>query len=142
MARVSHSERIAIWQQRLDRYAISNQTVTDFCKTEGVSVPSFYQWKRRLSTPHRDPLSAKQTARDRRPLQDDKGGVTPFTELVVSGQPTTAKAQLPNGVSIYLGCDQAIAQAIVDRLLAYEPSIANYLAGAQTDARSASRSSC
>ena len=96
---------LAIWRQRLDRYAISNQAVTDFCKTERVSVPSFYQWKRRLSTPHRDPLPAKQTTRNRQPLQDDKAAVTSFTELVVSGQPTTAKALLPNGVTISLGGD-------------------------------------
>ena len=136
MARLSQAERHAIWQQRLDRYATSNQTVTDFCKTEGVSVPSFYHWKRRLSTPHRDSPAANRKTRQRRKMQSDKTAATSFTELVVTGQPGTAQAQLPNGVSISLGCDQAIAAAIIDRLLAYEPVAAGSNSG------SASRSSC
>jgi len=136
MARLSGTERIVIWQQRLDRYAMSKQTVTDFCKTEGVSVPSFYQWKRRLGTTHRDSAAAKQMTRKQREKQAVKTPATPFTELFVAGQPATAKAQLPNGVSISLGCDQAIAAAIVDRLLAYEPATTS------SASRPASRPSC
>ncbi|MCP4945552.1 MAG: hypothetical protein GY924_26705 [Planctomycetaceae bacterium] len=134
MGRLSGAERIAIWQERLDRYVMSNQTVTDFCKTEGVSVPSYYHWKRRLSTPHRDSAAAKQKTRKQRELQGGNTAATPFTELIVTGQQATAKAQLPNGVSIALGCDQAIAAVIVDRLLAYEPATAS--------SDSASRSPC
>lgn len=140
MGRMSSAERIAIWQERLDRYVLSNQTVTDFCKTEGVSVPSFYQWKRRLRTP--DSAAAKQKTRKHRKQQAANTVATPFTELVVTGQQATATAQLPNGVSISLGCDQAIAAAIVDRLLAYEPATASCGSTPPPGSRSAIRSSC
>lgn len=145
MARLSRAERIGIWQQRLDRYELSNQTVTVFCETEGVSVPSFYQWKRRLGTPHRDAAATKQKTRKQREMQADKTAATSFTELVVTGHQETAKAQLPNGVSISLGCDQAIAAAIVDRLLAYEPATpcgSTPHSDDRTANRSVSRPSC
>ena len=37
------------WVERLERFAHANQTVALFCAAEGVSVPSFYVWKRTLS---------------------------------------------------------------------------------------------
>ena len=37
------------WTERLARYRASQQTVAAFCATEGVSVPSFYFWKRKLA---------------------------------------------------------------------------------------------
>jgi hypothetical protein len=38
------------WAERLDRFRSADQTVAQFCAAEGVSVPAFYQWKRRLAT--------------------------------------------------------------------------------------------
>jgi transposase len=40
-----------LWQQRLQRFQNSGLSVKDFCASEGVSVPSFYSWKRRLTPP-------------------------------------------------------------------------------------------
>lgn len=136
MGRKSRAERIAIWQERLDRYAISNQTVTDFCKNEGIAVPSYYYWKRRLNTLDLDSPAAQQKPRPQRDLQAGKAVAAAFTELVVTGQQAQAQAQLPNGVSISLGSDQAIAAAIIDRLLAYEPPTTS------SGSKSGSRSSC
>lgn len=45
---LSKSERTALWLDRLNRFSQSDQTVASFCASEGISVPSFYQWKRRL----------------------------------------------------------------------------------------------
>ena len=38
----------AQWQQRLERFRESLWTVGEFCRHEGVSVASFYQWRRKL----------------------------------------------------------------------------------------------
>jgi hypothetical protein len=38
-----------LWQQRLQRFTHSGLTVAAFCDREGVSVASFYAWKRRLA---------------------------------------------------------------------------------------------
>lgn len=47
------------WQRRLARQRMSRLSVAEFCRHEGVSVQSFYYWKRRLG-----PVSAagQQTA--------------------------------------------------------------------------------
>ncbi len=37
------------WAERLDRFRAADQTVAEFCATEGVSVPAFYSWKRLLA---------------------------------------------------------------------------------------------
>jgi hypothetical protein len=124
MARLTRAERTAIWQQRLDRYLQSKQTVATFCNNERVSVPSFYQWKRRLiAQRHGDEAPQRELAvRAAKPIRR-KAASTPFTELVVRGQQEAmAHAQLPNGISISLGRDVAMAAAIVDRLVAYTPA--------------------
>jgi hypothetical protein len=37
------------WRGRFARYAMSELTVVEFCIVEGVSVSSFYQWRKRLA---------------------------------------------------------------------------------------------
>lgn len=37
------------WVQRLQRFATSGLGPAQFCAQEGVSLPSFYSWKRRLA---------------------------------------------------------------------------------------------
>ena len=44
-ARIANREA---WIQRLDRFSLSDKTVVQFCQDERVSVPSFYQWRKRL----------------------------------------------------------------------------------------------
>lgn len=39
-----------LWRRRLERFEDSDFTVAEFCRVEGVSIPSFYQWRRRLAS--------------------------------------------------------------------------------------------
>lgn len=41
--------RRQVWAERLTRYRAGSQTVKAFCQAENVSVPSFYQWKKKLA---------------------------------------------------------------------------------------------
>lgn len=47
------------WAECLERFCQSGQTVAQFCAAEGVSVPSFYVWKRTLAAaaPSPDPVT-------------------------------------------------------------------------------------
>jgi transposase-like protein len=36
------------WQRRLARFQQSGQSITAFCRQEGVSPPSFYLWRKRF----------------------------------------------------------------------------------------------
>ena len=38
-----------LWADRLHRFGTAGTTVTAFCQAEGVSVPSFYHWKKQLA---------------------------------------------------------------------------------------------
>jgi hypothetical protein len=46
------------WVERLARFAASGLRPAQFCAQEGVSVPSFYAWKRRLATAALDAAAA------------------------------------------------------------------------------------
>ena len=103
MERMTPAERRAVWEQRLERYSVSEQTVADFCKVEGISPASLYRWKSRLGsrgsigkTPARNPPGESS---QRRPVVSAAtsnrraAAATSFTELVVTGQPN---AEHPN----------------------------------------------
>jgi hypothetical protein len=47
MPRRSDPDKARLWQLRLRRFHKAGLSVADFCAREGVSVPSFYCWKRR-----------------------------------------------------------------------------------------------
>ena len=60
MSRAVSSSRESLWRSRLQRFQASGLSVTRFCQNEQVSVPSFYQWRKRLgaTTPRRVPAAA------------------------------------------------------------------------------------
>jgi transposase len=45
------------WVERLARFPDSGLSPAQFCTQEGVSLPSFYAWKRRLATEALDPAA-------------------------------------------------------------------------------------
>lgn len=40
-----------VWTERLERYRRCSLTVKEYCRRERVSVPSFYQWRKKLGQP-------------------------------------------------------------------------------------------
>jgi len=50
-------ETIELWRQRIERFDAANMTVAQFCRSEGVSQPSFYQWKRTIRQMPQQPES-------------------------------------------------------------------------------------
>ena len=49
MAGTVDRKKLAAWRQRLERFARSGLSVSRFCATEGVSVASFYRWRKELA---------------------------------------------------------------------------------------------
>jgi len=85
----------AVWRQRLARFARGNWTVAEFCCREGVSNPSFYQWRKRLH---------QCDQRGRRVEQADSGTSTGdlpgcFLPVNVTGL-SVAEMELPNGIKV------------------------------------------
>ena len=89
MARLSRRQRQELWRDRMERYSRSDLTVARFCQRENISVPSFYNWKRRLAT-------TTQTPPQRSSAHDG------FAEVLVDVA-QTAQATLPGGITISFG---------------------------------------
>jgi hypothetical protein len=49
MSRGAHVRKRSEWLDRLGRFSRSNLSVTEFCRRERVSVPSYYHWRRKLA---------------------------------------------------------------------------------------------
>ena len=97
MTKIARIANRQSWLQRLERFKQANQTVAQFCLSEGVSVPSFYQWRRKLNP---QPGTSDSQAAKFLPVQL----ASPST-----AQPKTVLSlDLPGGVSVRLEvhCDQ------------------------------------
>jgi hypothetical protein len=51
MARSPESRKLVEWRRRMVRFEDSPHSVVRFCQEEGVSVPSFYHWRKKLQSP-------------------------------------------------------------------------------------------
>ena len=93
MPRSSSAAKVEEWTNRLERFAVSSLTVARFCQAEGVSLPSFYQWKRKLTAPAK-------------PAPKSTRGSAAFA--AIEWKPTarvSTTIRLPNGVTIEWGGD-------------------------------------
>ena len=92
MSQLTSVQRRALWTERLDRFQSANLTVAEFCRRELVSVPSFYNWKKRLS----------HSSTSKRPVKRDSQADPKFTPLVLNTDTSKTKLNLPGGASIEL----------------------------------------
>jgi hypothetical protein len=89
------------WADRLARHSASPLTVAAFCASEGVSVNSFFYWKRQLATPTPSPDA---------PLR--------FLPVHVQSAIPPVEVVLPGGIVLRLGpgCDLAFVRPLIDAL--------------------------
>lgn len=87
---ISVSRREA-WGDRMRRYGRCQLTVAQFCRDEGVSVPSFYQWKRKLA-------------------ESSESTPPKFIPLVTTKSPVLTTLKLPGGGLVELPRDMAREQ--------------------------------
>ena len=107
MSQLTRVQRLALWQDRFDRFLHANLTVAEFCRSESVSVPSFYHWKKQLAIP---------PSRKRNPKIPSANN-TRFVPLVVHAVPASAKLNLPGGAAIELPGELGTKQ-LTDLILA------------------------
>jgi hypothetical protein len=75
--------KVEMWRERLARHEASEQSVAEFCRSVNCSVPSFYQWRRKLR------------------LEQTSPGFLRVQSSVASAD-TNLEIRLPSGVSIFL----------------------------------------
>ncbi len=106
------------WTERLVRYRQAELTVAEFCSNEGVSVATFYLWKRKLGVvTRRRSRAVPKWPKSNRNRRRRKG--CSFKPVNVRHGQTTAhaKIRLPDGIVIELGNDQSTIQDIVTLIL-------------------------
>ena len=107
----SGQDRAAVWGERLRRYEQAGQTVAEFCRRESVSVPSFYQWRKRLAPSMGQP-SKSATRRDAQ---------APVFQQVMLTSGAVVVVELPSGVRVELPAQQVqLVRAVVVELLEAE----------------------
>jgi hypothetical protein len=110
MRRDSRAAKVQQWTNRLARFQSCGQTVAKFCQSEAVSVPSFYQWKRKLA------VSADAA-------QVSPGGASAFQALEFQSielkplAPAMTTIRLPQGIAIEFPSDRRMLEAWLQQLL-------------------------
>lgn len=79
------------WIERLARFDAAALTTPQFCAAEGVSVASFYHWKRRLTPPPDD-----------KPSTEDRPRLLPVRVATPSAP---LELILPSGTILRIGTD-------------------------------------
>jgi transposase-like protein len=63
MARKASRETARLWQERVERQAVSGASIRQFCDQERISQAAFYAWRRRLREQATPPASRVGTHR-------------------------------------------------------------------------------
>jgi hypothetical protein len=133
MKRGSDPLKVQQWTSRLERFRLSGLTVARFCRSEGVSQPSFYQWKRKL---------VAQAAAGKRPPSKTRGQAGPATRAQRAGGAASGSFQtvqwigtaglgpsvttdrdpcltvrIPGGIELALTDNLPLIEMVVDKLL-------------------------
>jgi hypothetical protein len=98
-----------MWREVLRRWRQSDLTIRAFCAREGLSEPSFYQWRRELA--RRDRAAAKTA----RPGNHAAASVPRFVPVEVVAQTTTTiEIVVPTGavVRVRPGCDRQTLETL------------------------------
>ena len=112
------SEREQGWRELIEWQPWSGLTVAGYCEEAGVSVASFYRWKKLLTEPQ-DPRRQRSTRRTEMQASGLKKRATQFVPIALrdssasSGPPqsnasnygTSLRIELPNGVVIHVAGD-------------------------------------
>lgn len=109
MLRGSNTVKWRQWSERLERFAKSGQTVSEFCRAEGVSSPSFYKWRQRLAS----------VGRKQKKPQNQRRQLSAFQRLHVSPPDVSSgvSIRLPDGIVVELGSDLQTIERIVAQVL-------------------------
>jgi hypothetical protein len=104
----------AAWRRRWERYEGSSVTVAEFCRREGVSEATFYQWRKRLAPGISVALAATGGAAGARGRTTvPHSGQAAFVALALAPA-AVVEMELPNGVRVRVPADreQALRVAI------------------------------
>ena len=94
---IKRLQAVDAWKSRLQRFYLSSLTVREFCAAEGVSMPSFYQWQRRIKSlaPEIVPTDCSRRKRRARLNGDHKPGAPNRTSAPNAPTSSAAVIRVP-----------------------------------------------
>ena len=109
------SEREQVWRERIECQQWSGLTVAECCDEAGVSVASFYRWKKLLTEPQ-GPRRLRSTQRTEVQASGPETRASQFVPIglrdsstspgppqtIASGHGSSMRLELPNGVVIHM----------------------------------------
>lgn len=99
MFRAVKSSKDEQWRTRFKRFDASGLSVTRFCQLEGISMPSFYQWRKRLRAST---------------VNSGDSGVPTFLPVRITPSPLcVVEIHLPNGTRICIPPEHSESLRIV-----------------------------
>jgi hypothetical protein len=117
--RTNHQSRLDWWRGQFQRHQKANLSVALFCRQLGVSVVTFYYWKRRVHEAESGTDSSLVTVRQPRhnPITSADGAVPNFVPVSVldSGADTLLEIELTNACVVRLrgAIDPPLLQAAI-----------------------------
>ena len=102
------------WQERLEGYHGSGESIEDFCRREGVSRSTFYRWLDRLKDGIPESIAADQEA-------SSQSSQAAFVPITLKASPV--EVELPNGgiVRLPLAVGQAVLVDVIRAVGALNP---------------------
>jgi hypothetical protein len=116
MAKKRIEEKQRYWRAVLERQAVSGVSIAKFCRSEGVSEPSFYSWKRALAGGKAKARRAERSGARRATgrISETSASFVPV-QITEEPRPATIQVVWPNGLSVQVPseCDPAEVQAVL-----------------------------
>ncbi len=95
---MSRTDRSAHWSRLISEQKQSGESVAAFCRRREVSVPSFYQWRRKLN----------------RVDVESSTDVSSFVPVSVMNSPSSIEFEFPGGVVVRLPRDRELLREFLD----------------------------
>ena len=104
------------WQERLESYHGSGESIEEFCRREGVSRSTFYRWLDRLKDGIPESIARENEAREASPSSE-----AAFVPITLKASPV--EVELPNGgiVRLPLAVGQAVLVDVIRAVGALSP---------------------
>lgn len=92
-------EREAMWRRRIEEQPRSGMSIRAFCRREGMTEPSFYDWRRRLKESSRaagatSPVGRAPWAGGSGKVAASRSGAPAFARVVVSEESDSRRGQI------------------------------------------------
>ena len=118
MARSSDPKKLALWQERFQRFLSSDLAVARFCVMEHVSVASFYHWRKKIGGQSVHKIGRRAL----RPVgsAQDRNAFPAFRSVTVVPAACGVSIRLPGGTLIEVGATHldAIRTVVAETVLA------------------------